>query len=54
MTPIAPSFLIGSSSLLQVTRSTIKAWMGLKLGQIRPWPVGFAALECLKKIPIDL
>ena len=29
VTTLAPSFLIGSSSLLQVTRTTIKAWMSL-------------------------
>ena len=54
MATLAPSFLIGSSSFLQVTRSTIKAGMGSKFGQIRPWNVGLAALEHLKKIPIDL
>ena len=32
LTTLAPSFLIGSSLFLQVTRSTIKAWMGLKFG----------------------
>ena len=51
MTTLAPSFLIGSSSFLQVRRSTIKAWMGLKFGQIRPWTLGLAALDCLKKFP---
>ena len=30
---------IGSSLFLRVTRATIKAWMGSKLGQIRPWTV---------------
>ena len=40
---LAPSFLIGSSSFLQVTRSTIKANKGLKLGQIRPVTVELAA-----------
>ena len=29
VTTLAPSFLIGSSSFLQVTRTTIKAWMSL-------------------------
>ena len=48
MTTLAPSFLIGSFSFLQVTRSTIKAWMGLEFGQIRPWTVGLAALERLE------
>ena len=35
VTTLAPSFLIGSSSFLQVTRSTIKDLMGSKFGQIR-------------------
>ena len=51
MTTLAPSFLIGSSSFLQVTRSTIKAWMGSKFAQIRPATVELADLECLKKSP---
>ena len=33
---LAPSFLIGSSSFLQVTRTTIKAWMSTNLGRIPP------------------
>ena len=48
MTTLVPSFLNGSFSFLQVTRSTIKAWIGTKFGQIRPWNVGLAALERLK------
>ena len=44
MITLAPSFLIGSSSFLQVTRSTIKAQMGSKFGQIRPVTVELAAL----------
>ena len=48
MTTLAPSFLIGSSLFLQVTRSTIKAWMGSKFGQIRPATEELAALERLK------
>ena len=51
VTTLAPSFLIGSSLFLQVKRSTIKAWMGSKFGQIRPWTFGLAALERLKKSP---
>ena len=47
MTTLAPSFLIGSSSLLQVIRSTIKAYMGSKFGQIRPATVELNALELL-------
>ena len=48
VTTLAPLFLIGSSSFLQVTRSTIKAWMGSKFGQIRHWTVGLAAFMRLK------
>ena len=33
---LVPSFLIGSSSFLQVTRTTIKAWMNLNFGGISP------------------
>ena len=51
MTTLVPSFPNGSSSFLQVTRSSIKAWMGSKLGQIRPATVELAALERLKKSP---
>ena len=51
---LAPSFLIGSSLFFQVKRSTIKAWMGSKFGQNRPWTFGLAAIERLEKIPIDL
>ena len=36
---LSPSFLIGSSSFLQVTRTTIKAWMGSNLGRIPPLPL---------------
>ena len=35
VTTLTPSFLIGSSLFLQVTRTTIKSWMGSKLGSIR-------------------
>ena len=34
VTTLAPSFLIGSSLFLQVTRTIIKSWMGPKLGSI--------------------
>ena len=47
----ARSFLICSSSFLQVTRTAIKSWMGLKFGEIRPGLVELGALECLEKIP---
>ena len=44
-----PSFLIGSSSFLQVTRTTIKAWMSFNFGRISPLTAELAALEHLKK-----
>ena len=40
---------MGSSSFLQVTRTTIKAWMSLNFGRISPLTVELAALEHLKK-----
>ena len=43
------SFLIGCSSFLQVTRTTIKDWMILNYGGISPLTAEFAALERLKK-----
>ena len=46
---LAPSFLIGSSSFLQVTRATINAWMSSNLGRISPLTSELAALERLKK-----
>ena len=48
MTNLAPSFLIGSSLFLQVTRTTIKSWMGLKLGSIPRRTYELAALERLE------
>ena len=48
VTAPAFTFLIGSSSFLQVKRSTIKAWMGSKFGQIRPWTLGKLPLSVLK------
>ena len=50
MNTLAPSFLIGSSSFLQVTRTTIKAWMSLNLGRIPPLTLELAALERLKNV----
>ena len=44
MATLVPSFLIESSSFLQVTRTCIKAWMSMNFGQIPP----LAALERLK------
>ena len=51
MTTLAPSFLIGTSLFLQVTRTTIKSWMGSKLGSIRRRTYELAALERLEKTP---
>ena len=44
----ASSFLIGSSSFLQVTRTCIKGWMSLNFGEIPPQALELAALERLK------
>ena len=49
MTTLAPSFLIGSSLFLQVTRTTIKSRMGLILGKIGRGTYELAALEHLEK-----
>ena len=51
---LVPSFLIGSSSFLQVTRITIKAWMNLNFSLIPPLTAELAALECLKNQHIIL
>ena len=48
---LAPSFLIGSSSYLQVTRTFITSLTSSKFGQIGPRTVELAALERMKKIP---
>ena len=45
MTTLVPSFSNGSSSFLQVTRSFIKAWMGLNFGKIPSLISELAALE---------
>ena len=50
MTTLAPSFLIGSSSFMPVTRSTTKTKMGSKFNQIRHWTVELAALERHKNL----
>ena len=44
MTTLVPSFLDGSSSILQITRQTIKAWMGLNFGKIPSLTSELAAL----------
>ena len=48
---LAPSFLIGSSSYLQVTRTSITSRTSSLLGQIGPMTADLAALERMKKIP---
>ena len=48
MTTLAPSIFNGSSLFLQVTRTTIKAWMSLNFSQIKQLLAELAALECLK------
>ena len=48
MTILVPSFSNGSSSFLQVTRSAIKAWMGLNFGKIPSLPWELVALERVK------
>ena len=48
MTTLVPSFLDGSSSLLMVTRTTIKAWASLNLGKIPSPTLGLDAIGRLK------
>ena len=47
---LAPSFFIGSSLSLKVTRTAIKSYMESKFSKIEPGSVELAAFEC----PIDL
>ena len=48
MTSLVLSILNGSSSFLQIRRTTIKAWMSLNFVKIS-WPImELAALELLK------
>ena len=51
MTTLTPSFLVGSSLFLQVTRIPIKSRMGSKLGSICRRTHELAALERLEKSP---
>ena len=51
VTTLAPSFLIGYSSYLQVTRTSITSRMSSKFGQIGPRTAELAALERLEKSP---
>ena len=49
MATLANSFLFGSSSFLQETRTFIKAWMSLNSKQIRPLTTELPALTRLEK-----
>ena len=49
VTTLAPSFLIGSSSYLQVMRTSITSRTSSKFGQIGPRTAELAALERLEK-----
>ena len=51
VTTVAPSFLIGSSSLLQATRKPIISQVGSKLSMIKPGTYELPALERLEKSP---
>ena len=48
---LATSFLIGSSSFLQVTRTTITSRTNSNFGQVRPQIAELADLERLEKSP---
>ena len=48
MTTLVLSILNGSYLFLQVTRSTIKAWMGSNFGKIQSLTLELAALERVK------
>ena len=48
MNTLSPLFLIGSSSYLQVTRTSITSRTSSKFGQIGPRAVELAVLERLK------
>ena len=48
MTTLVPSFSNGSSSFLQVTKSTEKPWMGLNFSKIPSLTSELSALERLK------
>ena len=51
VTTLAHSFLIRSSSYLQVLRTSIISWTSSKFGQIGPRTAELAALERLEKSP---
>ena len=48
---LAPLFLIGSSSFLQLRRTTIKSWTSSKFDQIGLWTAELNTLERLEKSP---
>ena len=48
MTTLVPSFSNGSSSFLHVTRSAMKAWMGLNFGMIPSLTLELDSLEHVK------
>ena len=48
---LAPSFLIGSSSYLEVMRTSITSRTSSKFGQIGPRTAELAALERMQKSP---
>ena len=48
MITLIPSFSNGSSSFLQLTRSAMKAWMGLNFSKIPSLTSELAALEHVK------
>ena len=48
---LSSTFSIGSSSFLQVMRTTIKSRTSSKFDKIRPWTAELAALGRLKKSP---
>ena len=47
MTTLVHSFLGGSSSFMQITRTTIKAWTSLNFGKILSPTTEFAAFDRL-------
>ena len=47
---LAPSFLVGSYSFLQVTRTVIKALMSLKISKIKRGSMELDTLEHLKNL----
>ena len=49
MNMLAPLFLTGSSSFLQVTRTTIISQTSSNFSKIRPWTGELAALELLEE-----